>query len=189
MELFERAKEIRNESQDKMNTAWKVGGLLMDIIKYLGAFEKREDLPPCIDPNKIILYNGTLWRGLNAEETVYEEKTPWPVKGYKEIIIKTTTDINGDLATFNIEKDDNTFLNIEMVDNLFRLTTNVINADVFFVNGRCLNTNYAYVFNCRGDSTSNNIILGASMNITADLLVANFPNTVFLWNIRIYPPK
>jgi len=48
------------------------------------------ELPLLIPIGSQVLFNGTLYRGLLPSETSLPACTPWPVKGYKEIIIEIT---------------------------------------------------------------------------------------------------
>jgi len=41
--------------------------------------------PSYIAPEMLVLFNGTLWRGLLEGESSLPAGTPWPVKGYKEL--------------------------------------------------------------------------------------------------------
>jgi hypothetical protein len=44
-----------------------------------------DSLPVTIGDGVVLMYNGTLWRGLTSGESSLAVGTPWPVKGYKEI--------------------------------------------------------------------------------------------------------
>ena len=54
------------------------------------AYEVIAELPATLEVGRIVLYNGTLWRGLLAGESSLATGTPWPVKGYKELLFVET---------------------------------------------------------------------------------------------------
>jgi hypothetical protein len=58
------------------------------LISY--NYEVVTELPTTIAEGKIVLFNGTLWRGLLEGESSLEAGTPWPVKGYKELVQRIT---------------------------------------------------------------------------------------------------
>jgi len=45
-----------------------------------------ETLPDMIMPGMLVIFNNTLWRGLLAGESSLPAGTPWPIKGYKELV-------------------------------------------------------------------------------------------------------
>jgi hypothetical protein len=45
-------------------------------------------LPEVVPAGAEFYYQGTKWRGLGAGETGLPEGTPWPVKGYKEVVLR-----------------------------------------------------------------------------------------------------
>jgi hypothetical protein len=51
------------------------------------AYESVASLPSSIPEGKILLFNGMLWRGLEAGESSLAAGTPWPVKGFKELAL------------------------------------------------------------------------------------------------------
>lgn len=195
MELFERAKEIRNETKDDTNTSWRVGSLLMDMVLIINENEKKYSVAntvsmfETIENNELVLYNGTLWRGLGECESIYDEYTPWPVVGYKEIILRTYVDGDGGLSTFDLIKDDLAFTNITLIDGVFILETNVLDSNVFFVSGKMENSNTPYIFNSLQDSTSDIIQMGVySTGSSSELLLGSIEDSSILWNIKIYLP-
>jgi len=69
------------------------------------AYEVVTDLPTTIPLGKLVLYNGTLWRGLKSGESTLAEETPFPIKGYKEIVIELTQ-IGTSAPTLRVIKND-----------------------------------------------------------------------------------
>jgi hypothetical protein len=45
-------------------------------------------LPEVVPAGAEFYYQGTKWRGLGAGESSLPEGTPWPVKGYKEVVVQ-----------------------------------------------------------------------------------------------------
>lgn len=71
-------------------------------------------MPALIEPDKQVLYRGTMWRGLLDGESSLSEGTPWPVCGYKELIIDFTTNSTGVLNACQMIKND--FLHSAYID-------------------------------------------------------------------------
>jgi len=67
--------------QDGANKSVPVGTLGYCVV---------DELPATIPIGAIILYNGTMYRGLLDGESELAAGTPWPVKGYKEYVAKLT---------------------------------------------------------------------------------------------------
>ena len=57
-------------------------------------YEMVDSLPESIPYGHQVLYNGTMWRGLVEGESSLPAGTPWPVKGYKEIIYNSLSNSN-----------------------------------------------------------------------------------------------
>ena len=62
-------------------------------------------LPATIPPGQIVLFNTTLYRGLIEQESSLPAGTPWPIKGYKEIILEFS-DYSQATPTLNVIKND-----------------------------------------------------------------------------------
>lgn len=69
------------------------------------AYEVVTAMPTTIPLGKLVLYNGTLWRGLKSGESTLAEGTPFPVKGYKEIVIELMQ-ISTSAPTLRVIKND-----------------------------------------------------------------------------------
>ena len=72
------------------------------------AYEVVTSMPTTIPLGKLVLYNGTLWRGLKSGESTLAEGTPWPVSGFKECVGYLTSSASGIVAT--IKKNNITSL-------------------------------------------------------------------------------
>jgi hypothetical protein len=73
--------------------------------KYELGYAVVDELPETIADGALVLYNGTLWRGLLAGESSLPAGTPWPVKGYKEYVVKLSQ-LGTDPPTANIISSD-----------------------------------------------------------------------------------
>jgi hypothetical protein len=64
---------------------------MSNIIGKLGRgyrFPVVETLPDLVEEGEIFEYEGQLWRGLRSGESGLPAGTPWPVKGYKEVVLR-----------------------------------------------------------------------------------------------------
>jgi hypothetical protein len=52
--------------------------------QQLSVYPVVDELPASLAPGVVVLYDGELYRGLNAGESSLAAGTPWPLKGYKE---------------------------------------------------------------------------------------------------------
>jgi len=80
-------------------------------------------LPSYIAPEMVVLFNGTLWRGLLEGESSLPAGTPWPVKGYKELIITLDSQMD-----YNILSNDFQGLSFELI--LYGIKTQITISDL-----------------------------------------------------------
>ena len=87
-ELFE-AGQIQTEAKmvDLIDSCYNDSGMP-------DAYEVATTMPTTIPLGKLVLYNGTLWRGLKTGESTLAQGTPFPVCGYKEIVVDFNTTTN-----------------------------------------------------------------------------------------------
>jgi hypothetical protein len=75
------------------------------------------ELPASIDEGQLVLYNGTMWRGLVAGESSLAAGTPWPVKGYKEFNFFMSAEYGS--VQLEVKKDDWDVAGTPITDNIF----------------------------------------------------------------------
>jgi hypothetical protein len=88
LELYKKRKWARNHNDNDaaLDDINPVIEKVNELVDYTSSIDYVRILPATIEPNKILLYDGELWRGLRADESDLAEGTPWPVKGYKEYV-------------------------------------------------------------------------------------------------------
>ncbi len=104
------------------------------ICNCTPAYLVMDELPETIDSGELILYNGTIWRGVEQGESSLSTGTPWPIKGYKEytaLLTQSGTDdpvatvLANDLGGTVVWTRDNTGIYIGTLAGAFG-TNNVI---------------------------------------------------------------
>ena len=99
LKLLFKAGEVQTEAKmvDLIDSCYN-DGVMPD------AYEIVTTMPTTIPLGKLVLYNGTLWRGLKTGESTLAEGTPFPVKGYKECSFSFW--YNNPTVIVNVRKND-----------------------------------------------------------------------------------
>ena len=113
LKLLFKAGEVQTEAKmvDLIDSCYN-DGVMPD------AYEIVTTMPTTIPLGKLVLYNGTLWRGLKTGESTLAEGTPFPVKGYKECSFSFW--YNNPTVIVNVRKNDIKDLTNEELENLLR---------------------------------------------------------------------
>ena len=104
------------------------------------AYEVVTTMPTTIPLGKLVLYNGTLWRGLKTGESTLAEGTPIPTRGYWEQAYKITQDAENDMILTPI-KDELSIgeLTLNRVEAGYYSNNNVTNIGYTYGEGQNIN--------------------------------------------------
>lgn len=146
---------------------------------------------PQLDANKAgdqFRYNTTLWTYARENEFgTLPVGTPWPVKGYKELIFKLWVD--GDVMTQVLINDIKDFTVVRENVGVFTISDPYFNKDVIVPQGYAFGTeefisayvntdnNYLYTEGITISLTSNNFQLDNNVNQKATISILEFPPT------------
>ena len=87
-------------------------------MKALGlGYITATELPTTIADGVVLLYNGTMWRGLATGESSLPAGTPWPVKGYKEACFEYAVNTDDEiLSNYSVIRDEETGLSLSYIE-------------------------------------------------------------------------
>ena len=97
-----------SEITTKKLSEYTVAELRAMLPQYAKGYKKVTSLPATIDEGEIVLYGRKLYRGLATNESSLPAGTPWPVIGYKELLLKANITIGDTNAWGSVifEKSD-----------------------------------------------------------------------------------
>jgi hypothetical protein len=140
-------------------------------------------LPEVVPAGAEFYYQGTKWRGLGAGESSLPEGTPWPVKGYKEVVARIAYE-GSEPSVMSIITNDfvNSINIIQASEGVYdiNLGVDLTGFPVFVTSDSAINSEDGLLVSLG----SAQIVSGSVRVSTVSPIEANL-----FTSIRIYPPQ
>ncbi|MBS4057363.1 MAG: hypothetical protein KGZ82_08610 [Bacteroidales bacterium] len=163
-------------------------------------YETVTSLPATLENGRLVLYNGTLYRGLVASESIFAAGTPWPVKGYKEYtatlaseepLVKVLQDDINETITWSTSSINSKSSNVFPPGTLIRLGLNYNTIEISLTTNAAQSNMAHHIIATATDVNFYIVALVTGSTPISDQIWFsdgdNFGRSVF--SVKIYPPK